>query len=143
MFECDLAHRRYVAVLCMPYKIRCYSMPPLHGALPVRVVRGAVITHRRSYAPPSCRTSQYRRIFIPLSVSLELSYRPCIRWCGTGGFQEQGQCFFKGLRCPLPLRLLLFSLSLLSFYMLVLCDWGLWTDRVQIALSQPCVAVLF
>ena len=29
VFECDLAHRRSVAVLCMLYKIRCNSMHPL------------------------------------------------------------------------------------------------------------------
>ena len=75
VFECDLAHRRFVAVLCMLYKIRCYPIHPLCGSLPkphvpVRVTRGAVIAHRFTYAPPRCRTSQYHRTFIPLSVSL-------------------------------------------------------------------------
>ena len=75
VLECDLAHRRSVALLCMLYKIRCNPMHPLYGALPVpyvpvRLTRGAVIAHRYTYAPPRCRTSQYRRTFIPLSVSL-------------------------------------------------------------------------
>ena len=75
VFACDLAHRRSVAVLCMLYKIRCNPMHPLCGALPVpyvpvRVTRGAMIAHRFTYAPPRCRTSQHRRTFIPLSVSL-------------------------------------------------------------------------
>ena len=35
VFECDLAHLRSVAVLCMLYKIRCNPMHPLRGALPV------------------------------------------------------------------------------------------------------------
>ena len=74
VFECDIAHRRSVAVLCMLYKIRCKAMH-LNGALPgpyvpVRVTRGALVTHRYTYAPPPCRTSQYSRTFIPLSVSL-------------------------------------------------------------------------
>ena len=73
VFECDLAHRRSVAVLCMLYKIRCDPMHPLCGALPVtfvpvRVTRGAA--HRFTYAPPRFRTSQDRRTFIPMSVSL-------------------------------------------------------------------------
>ena len=34
VFECDIAHRRSVAVLCMPYKFRCNPMHPLCGALP-------------------------------------------------------------------------------------------------------------
>ena len=48
VFECDFARRRSVAVLCMLYNIRCSSMHPLYGALPVpvRVTRGAVIAHR-------------------------------------------------------------------------------------------------
>ena len=58
VFECDLAHRRSVAVLCMLYKIRCNPMHPLYGSLPVRyvpvlVTRGAMIAHRYTYALPS------------------------------------------------------------------------------------------
>ena len=30
LFECDIAHRRSVAVLCMLYKIRCNPMHNLH-----------------------------------------------------------------------------------------------------------------
>ena len=37
VFECDLAHRRSAAVLCMLYKIRCNLLHPLYGALPVPV----------------------------------------------------------------------------------------------------------
>ena len=72
VLECDLAHRRSVAVLCMLYKIRCNPMHPLYGTLPVpvRVTCSAVIAHRYTYAPPSCRTAQYRKTFILLSVSL-------------------------------------------------------------------------
>ena len=51
VFECDLAHRRSVTVLCMLYTIRCNPMHPLYGALPVpyvpvRVTSGAEIAHR-------------------------------------------------------------------------------------------------
>ena len=69
VFECDIAHRRSVAVLCMLYKIGCNPMHPLNGALPGTYV-SVRVTHRYTYAPPRCRTSQNRRIFIPLSVSL-------------------------------------------------------------------------
>ena len=34
VFECDIAHRRSVTVLCMLYKIRCNPVHPLNGALP-------------------------------------------------------------------------------------------------------------
>ena len=57
VFECDIAHRRSVAVLCMLYKIRCNPMHHLNGALPgpyvpMRVTLGALIAHRYTYAPP-------------------------------------------------------------------------------------------
>ena len=94
VLHCDLSHRRSVAVLCMLYKIRCNPVHPLNGAplcgalpvpyVPVRVTRGALIAHRYSFAPPRCRTSQYRRTFILLSVCL---------WNDL----EQVQCFFVGL----------------------------------------------
>ena len=34
VFECDIAHRRSVTVLCMLYKIRCNPMHSLNDALP-------------------------------------------------------------------------------------------------------------
>ena len=73
VFECDISHRRSVAVLRMLYNIRCNSVHPLNGALPgpyvpVRVTRGALVAHRYTYAPPRWRTSQYSRTFIPFSV---------------------------------------------------------------------------
>ena len=63
VFECDIAHRRSVAVICMLYMIRCNPMHPLNDALPGpymsgRVTRGALVSHRYTYAPPCCRTSQ-------------------------------------------------------------------------------------
>ena len=75
VLNCNLSHRRSVAVLCMLYKIRCNPKHPLCGALPVpyvpvRITRGALIAHRYTFAPPRCRTSQYHRTFILLSVSL-------------------------------------------------------------------------
>ena len=50
----------------------CNPMHPLYGALlvPGQVTRGALVAHRYTYAPPRCRTSQYCKTFIPLSVSL-------------------------------------------------------------------------
>ena len=50
MFECDIAHRRSVAVLCMPCKIKCNLMRPHNDALPgpyvpVRVTRCALVAH--------------------------------------------------------------------------------------------------
>ena len=55
-----------------------------------------------------------------------------------------GPMLFIGLCCSIPTIVFFsFSLSLLSIYGLVLCGWGLRTDRVYITLSQPCTADIF
>ena len=99
VIECDLAHHRSVAVLCMLYKIRCNQMHPLYSDLlvpyvPVRVTHGAVIAHRYTDVPPCCRTSQYRWTFIPLSVSLwnDLS-DPVFDGVGLAGFKSRANAF--------------------------------------------------
>ena len=127
VFECDIAHRRSVAVLCMLYKVRCKAMHPLIGALPgpyvpVRVARGALITHLYTYAPPSCRTSQYSTTFIPLSTCgmiLLTQYSMVWDWWVS----RAGPMLFYWPRMLYPFYyLLLFFPSLLSVYRLVL--WG-------------------
>ena len=50
-------------------------MHPLNGALPgpyvpVRITCDVLVAHWYIYALPRCRTLQYRRTFIPFSVSL-------------------------------------------------------------------------
>ena len=74
-------------------------MHPLYGALPVPYVPvwvtcGAVIAHRYTYAPPRCRTSQYRQTFVPFSVSLwnDLS-DPLFDGVGLVGFKSRANAF--------------------------------------------------
>ena len=50
VFECAIAHRLSVAVLCMLYKIRCNPMHPFNDELPgpyvpLRVKRGVLRSH--------------------------------------------------------------------------------------------------
>ena len=149
VFECDLAYRKSVSVLRMLYKIMCNPLHPLYGALPVpyvpvRVTRSALIAHRVTYAPPRCRTSLYNKTFILFSVSLwnDLIVSPySMVW--DWRVSRAGPISLYWPSCSLPFCLLLFSLSLLSFYGLLLGGWGLRTDRVLIALSQPCLTNLF
>ena len=146
---CDIAHRRSVAVLCMLHKIRCNPVHLLNGALPgqyvpVRVTRGALGAHRYTYAAPRCRTSQYSRTFIPLSVSLcdDLANDVFdgVRLAGS----RAGPMLFYWPSSSIPtIVFYYFSLSLLSVYRLVLWGWGLRTDSEYITLSQPCTADLF
>ena len=73
--ECNLAHRRSVAVLCMLFKMKCNPMHPLSGVLPLpyvpaRVTRGALVAHRHLFMPPHCRTSQYHRTSVSLRNDL-------------------------------------------------------------------------
>ena len=83
----------------MLYKIRCNPMHPLSGALPgpyvpVRVTRGALVAHRSSYAPPRCKTSQYRRTFVPFSVSLWNNLGdPVFDGVGLAGFKSRANSF--------------------------------------------------
>ena len=99
LLECDLAHRRSVAVLCMLYKIRCNPMHPLSGALPgpyvpVRITRGALVAHRVSYAPPRRTTSQCRRTFVTFSVSLWNDLGDPVFDCvGLAGFKSRANSF--------------------------------------------------
>ena len=99
VLNCNLSHRQSVAVLCMLYKIRCNPMHPLCGALlvpyvPVWVTRGALIAHRYTYAPPRCRTSQYSRTFIDLSVSLWNDLAdPVFDGVGLAGFKIRSNAF--------------------------------------------------
>ena len=99
VFECDIAQRRSVAVLCMLYKIRYNAMHPLYAAhhvpcVPVRVTCDALVAHRYTYAPPRCITSKYRRTFILLSVSLwnDLAV-PVFDGVGLAGFKSRVNAF--------------------------------------------------
>ena len=97
VLDCNLAHRRSVAELL--FKIKCNPMHPLNGALPLpfvpaRVTRGTLVAHRHSFAPPHCRTSQYHRTFVLLSVSLwnDLS-DPVFDGVGLVGFKSRAHAF--------------------------------------------------
>ena len=99
VFEYDIAHRRSVAVLCMLYEIRFNPMHPRNGVLsrqyvPVPVTRGALVAHQYIYAPPRCRTSQYRRTFVTFSVSLwnDLA-NPVFDGVGLSGFKSRAIAF--------------------------------------------------
>ena len=62
--------------------------------VPVRVTHGAVIAHRFTCAPPRCRTSQYRRTFIPLPVSLWNDFSdPVFDGLGLAGFKGSANVF--------------------------------------------------
>ena len=99
ILECNLAHRRSVAELCMLIKIKSNHMHPLRGALPLpyvpaRIIRGALVAHRYSFAPPHGRTSQYRRTFVPLSVSLgTILVTPCLMMWEWLGFKSRANAF--------------------------------------------------
>ena len=76
-FECNIAYRRSVALLCIPYTIRSNPMHPLYGVLavlyvPELVIRGVLATHRYTFEPPSCKSSQYRMTLIPMHRSVSL-----------------------------------------------------------------------
>ena len=83
----------------MLFKIKSNPMHFLSGALPLpyvpaRATRGALVAHRHSFAPPRCRTSQYRRTFVPLSVSLWNNLSdPMFDGVGLAGFKSKANAF--------------------------------------------------
>ena len=90
VFECDIAHHRSVAVLCLLYKIRCKTMQPLNGAR--RVSRVGIML----FYWPRCSIPSI--IFYSFSLLFFLS----IGWyCGTGVFGLIG-CISLSLSLALP-----------------------------------------
>ena len=91
VFQCDIAHRRSVAVLC----IRCIRSGVTQCTrLMMRYLdhmcTQCPASHRYTYAPPRCRTSQYRKTFVPLSASLwnDLA-NPVFDGVGLAGFKSR------------------------------------------------------
>ena len=74
-------------------------MHPLNDALPgmyvpPRFTRGALVAHRYTYAPPRCRTSLYRRTFVPLLVSFWNDLAdPIFDGVGLAGFKSRANAF--------------------------------------------------
>ena len=97
--------------------------------VPARVARGALVAHRNSFAPPRCRTSQYRRTFVHLSVSL-WNYLSDAVFDGVGlaGFKSTAKAFLLARSALSFLSPTILSFS--SFHGLVVWSCGLWTDRV-------------
>ena len=113
VFERDSVHRRSIDML---YKIRCNPM--VLKTFNFHFIYTCAVFASSGYTQCLGRTSVYicasslpiltvpQDFYTIISVSVEQFCRPCIRWCGTGGFHEQGQCFFIGLSCSLPFCLL-------------------------------------
>ena len=85
----------------MLFTIKINPMHPLSGALPLpylpsRVTRGALVAHRHSFAPRHCRTSQYHRSFVPLSVSRWNDHSdPVFDGVGRAGFKSRANAFLS------------------------------------------------
>ena len=74
-------------------------MHPLNDALPgpyvpVWVTRGALVAQRYTYAPPRCRSPQYHRNFVLLSVSLWNDLADLVLdGVGLAGFKSRANTF--------------------------------------------------
>ena len=99
----------------------------MHPCKPVRATRGALVTHRYTYVPPCCRTSQYCKTFIPLSVSLwnDLANPYSMMW--NWWVSRAGPMVFYWEKLHNSYYILLyFSLSLLLVFRLVNCGAGVF-----------------
>ena len=77
--------------------IRCHPLHHFYCALPVpyvpvRVTRSALVTHRNTYAPPPCKTSQLD-FYSPLSVSGTIFAGPVFNGEGLAGFNSSANAF--------------------------------------------------
>ena len=149
VFECDIAHRQFVAVLRMLYKIRCirctrlmmryldcmcqcgvHAVPWSHIGILRRCLAAEPRSTTRPLLPSQCPSGTM--LLTPYSMVWD---------CRVS---RAGPMLFYWPKLLYPYyRLLYFSNSLLSVYRLVLWGWGLHTGRVYITLSQPCTADLF
>ena len=93
----------------------CCIRSGLNGGLyvPVRVTWGALVAHHYTYASPSCKTLQYCRTFIPLSVSLRNDLADSMfDGVGLAGFKSRAILFYwPKLLYPYYSVLLFFRLS--------------------------------
>ena len=72
--------------------------------LPLRVTRSALVAHRYAYAPPRYKTSQYRRTFVRLSVSLWNDLAdPVFHGVGLAGFKSTANAFLLAVKDALSL----------------------------------------
>ena len=141
---CALAHRRSVVVLCMLFKTRSNPMHLLRGAVPLSyvpecVTRGALVAHMHSCVPPRCRTSQYRRTFVPsqclFGTILVALYLMVWEWLVLRA--EPMLSRWPNLLFFLSPVIFFFS----SFHALVVMGWGLWMIDLVFTLS-PELALL-
>ena len=141
VLDYNLAHRRSVAELCMIFKIKSNPMHPLSGALPLpyvpaRVTRGALVAHSHSFAPPRWRTSQYRRSFVLLSVSLWYNLSDPVFDCvELTGFKSRANAFLLTWSALYLVSPTILSSS--SFHGLVVWGWG--SGLIECSHSLPAL----
>ena len=94
--------------LCTIVKVRF----PLRVMVPLRITRGALFSHRYTYAPNRCRTSQYRRTFITFSRSLwnDLDDH-VLDGVGLEGFKSRANAFLLAYALDPFLSSAVFSIS--------------------------------
>ena len=100
VFECHMANRRSVSVLCMLYKVSCNQCTLFmvlyldrmcqSGSHAVLWSHIGIIIRFLAAEPRSTATVD---LYSHLSVAVERSCWPRTQLCGTGGFQEQSNPF--------------------------------------------------
>ena len=76
VFKCDIAHRRFLAVLCMLYKISCNPVHSLNGDLPEPYVPVLVTVGALVCGASLQNLAVSQDFYSPLSVPLERSWTP-------------------------------------------------------------------
>ena len=141
VLECNLAHRRSAAELCMLFKIKSNPMHPLSGALLCRMCRRVLLV--------ALWLLIGTRSHLPVVGLLSIAESLCPSRCLFGTILVT-MCLMVwdwwDSRAETMLSCwhhLLFLFCLLLFYLflpsMVVWGWSLWTDSV-LTLSRPCTA---
>ena len=126
MFECDIAHRRSVVVLCVLYRIRCNPMYPLNGALTGLYCQCGLLAvlclhistlMRRLDAEPRSTTGHLFSSQCPSGTILLTPYS--ILWDWLVSRAGPMLSYWPKVLCPI-IVFFYFFLSLLSVYRLLL-----------------------
>ena len=123
LWQCCACYLRLRVTQCILWAVHCFC------SMCRRVLLVVLWLLKYSFAPPLCRKSQYRRTFVPLSLSL--GYYLCTLYLMVWDWRV---LWAEPMLSCWPNLLFLFLsptiLSFSSFHGLVVCGWGLRIDRV-------------
>ena len=119
-----------------------YTIDPIWGLYTIDPTRSQWRLRWEGATPTRSHIGILKRLlatFIHQWVSVKRSCWPCIRWCGSGGFQEQGQYFF--VLQAAPSLVALYCFPLLFFLSIGVYCGAVVVGLIGCKLLTPCLAL--